>query len=125
MTLSCMLVCGSLPLYVASHFNVSNSAFMVLTLSERSAITTLHLTPTTVLYQHLTDLIFRQLIQSSYLGSVSKATAPSLTKSEGTGLQYAIGYVYRHVRKEIEKHNHELKEELILCHLPCSFIKGK
>ena len=80
-----------------------------------SFLTTLHLTPTPVLYQHLTDLIFRQLIQSSYLGSVSKATAPPLTKSEGRGLRYAIGYVCRHVRKKIEEQSHELKEELILC----------
>ena len=80
-----------------------------------SFLTTLHLTPTPVLYQHLTDLIFRQLIQSSYLGFVSKATAPPLTKSEGRGLRYAIGYVCRHVRKKIEEQSHELKEELILC----------
>ena len=48
-----------------------------------SFLTTLHLTPTSILYQHLTDLIFHQLIQRSCLGSESKATAPPLNKSEG------------------------------------------
>ena len=82
----------------------------------------LHLVPTPVLYQHLTDLVFRQLIQSHYLGSASKAAAPSLTKHEGRALRYAIGYVCRHLRKKIEENNHELKEELILCLV--SLLKG-
>lgn len=83
----------------------------------------LHLTPTPVLYQHLTDIIFRQLIQNCYLGSASKAAAPSLTKDEGRALRYAIGYVCRHLRKKIEEQNHELKEELILCLV--SLLKGR
>ena len=90
-----------------------------------SFLQSLHLTPTPVLYQHLTDLIFRQLIQSCYLGSLSKAAAPSfITKDEGEeALRYAIGYVCRHLRKKIEDTNHELKEELILCLV--SLVKGR
>ena len=42
------------------------------------------------------------------MGSVTKATAPPLTKSEGRGLQYAIGYVCKHVHKKIVEHYHEL-----------------
>ena len=75
----------------------------------------LHLTPTPVLYQHVTDLIFRQLIQNSFLGSAGKADVLSLTKNEGRAMRYAIGYICRHLRKKIEKSHHEHKEELILC----------
>ena len=49
------------------------------------------------------------------MGSVTKATVPSVTKDEGRALRYAIGYVCRHLRKKKEEQNHELKEELIPC----------
>ena len=80
-----------------------------------SFLKSLHLTPTPVLYQHVTDLIFRQLIHSSLLGSKGKADILSLTKNEGRAMRYAIGYICRHLRKKIEKYHHEHKEELILC----------
>ena len=81
--------------------------------SRVSFLKSVHLTPTPVLYQH--DLIFRQLIQSSFLGSTGKADVLSLTKNEGRAMLYAIGYICRHLRKKIEKSHHEHKEELILC----------
>ena len=81
-----------------------------------SFLNSLRLTPTPVLYQHVTDLIFRQLIHSSFLGSTANAAdAPLITKNEGRAMQYAIGYICRHLRKKIEKSHHSHKEELILC----------
>jgi len=56
------------------------------------------------------------------MGSVSKAAVPTLTKNEGRALRYVIGYVCRHLHKKIEKDNHELREELILCLV--SLFKG-
>ena len=56
-----------------------------------SFLNSLRLTPTPVLYQHVTDLIFRQLIHSSFLGSTANAAdAPSITKNEGRAMRYAI-----------------------------------
>ena len=67
-----------------------------------SFLNSLRLTPTPVLYQHVTDLIFRQLIHSSFLGSTANAAdAPSITKNEGRAMRYAIGYICRHLRKKL------------------------
>ena len=75
------------------------------------------LIPTPSFYQHLTDIVFRKMIQDHLLFS-SPANADSITPvshQEGSALRYAAGYVCRHLRKKIERESHELKEELILC----------
>ena len=73
-----------------------------------SFLKSVHLTPTPVLYQHVTDFIFRQLIQSSFLGSTGKADVLSLTKKRRQSYAVCnIGYICRQLRKKIEKSHHE------------------
>jgi len=38
-----------------------------------------------------------------------------MTDNESSALQYIAGYVCRHLHKKIERENHDLKEEMILC----------
>ena len=35
--------------------------------------------------------------------------------STHAALRYTAGYIYRHLRKQLERSNHEVKEELVLC----------
>ena len=59
--------------------------------------------PTPILYQYVTDLIFRELIHSHFVGSVCDNTPPTVllvTHHEGNALRYAGGYVCRHLRKK-------------------------
>ena len=75
-----------------------------------------NLTPTPIFYQHLTDVIFRELIKSHFVGSIDDTTpATAVTDHEAGALRYAAGYVCRHLRKKMESGGHEFKEELVLC----------
>lgn len=38
-----------------------------------------------------------------------------MTDNESSALRYVAGYVCRHLHKKIERENHDLKEEMILC----------
>ena len=49
-------------------------------------------------------------------------TMPAVTSTEANALRYAAGFVCRHLRNKLEKRNHPLKEELILCIL--QLIRG-
>ena len=74
------------------------------------------LTPTTIFYQHLTDVIFMELVKAHFVGSVDDSTPViTVTEHEASALRYAAGYVCRHLRKNIKRGNHEFKEELVLC----------
>lgn len=69
-----------------------------------------------VLYQRLTDEIFKLLIQSHFqVVHLDEDASANVTSNERNALRYVAGYVCRHLRKKIERENHELKEEMILC----------
>ena len=73
---------------------------------------------TPILYQHLTDILFRGYIGDHVTGCTAETKvdpAPAVTKRKGNALRYAAGYVCRHLRKKIERSKHELKEEMVLC----------
>ena len=70
-----------------------------------------------VLYQHLTDLVFKEMLHSKYFivaNDTEKASTGPLTCNELNALRYAAGYVCRHVGKRIEASSHPLKEEMVL-----------
>lgn len=69
-----------------------------------------------VLYQHLTDKIFKILIERHFqVVHLETDFSSEIETNEGNTLRYVAGYICRHLRKKIEKENHELKEELVLC----------
>lgn len=69
-----------------------------------------------VLYQHLTDILFRRFIHEHFeILHLEQGTSSEITHHEGNALRYAAGYVCRHLRKKIERENSEIKEELVLC----------
>ena len=73
---------------------------------------------TPILYQHLTDILFRGYIGDHVTGCTAETKVdpvPAVTKREGNALRYAAGYVCRHLCKKIERSKHELKEEMVLC----------
>ena len=59
--------------------------------------------PTPVLYQHLTDVIFRKLVREKYQISdqTRSADAPEMSYNEANVVRYAAGYVIRHVSGSI------------------------
>ena len=67
-----------------------------------------------VLYQHLTDVLFRMFIKNEIL-YLDQGSSTEITYQEGNALRYAAGYICRHLRKKIERENTEIKEELVLC----------
>ena len=66
-------------------------------------------------YQHITDILFKQLVKSHYQISDEHVMVATVNNHERNALRYAAGYVCRHIRKRIERSNHAFKEELILC----------
>jgi len=72
-----------------------------------------------VLFQHLTDVIFRKHfsdhIQVMYLEQQSGSKDIELKGSEKGVLCYIAGYICRHLRQKLERESHEFKEEIILC----------
>ena len=76
---------------------------------------------TPILFQHLTDLIFRAVLVQQSNPSIQDAML-AVTSTEANALRYAAGFVCRHLRNKLEKGNHPLKEELILCIL--QLIRG-
>ena len=65
--------------------------------------------PIPTLYQQLTCIMFCQEIRKW------SHTIWPLTDDEGNALRYTAGYICRHLRKQLKRSNHEMKEELILC----------
>ena len=74
-------------------------------------------TPTPTLYQQLTTLMFREQINKKVTTAreSSEDTIHPLTDNERNALRYTAGYICRHLRKQLERSNHALKEELVLC----------
>ena len=69
-----------------------------------------------VLYQHLTDVLFRMFIKKHFeILYLDQGSSTEITCQEGNALRYAAGYICRHLRKKIERENTEIKEELVLC----------
>lgn len=82
-------------------------------------LNSIDLTPAPSFYQHLTDLVFRKMMQDHLIFSSptdsDTCTVTPITQQEGNALRYAAGYVCRHLRKKIERGSHEFREELVLC----------
>lgn len=73
-------------------------------------------TPT--LYQHVTTLMFNgKIIEVAKADHESRSShdIEPLTDNEGNALRYTAGYICRQLRKQLERSNDEMKEELILC----------
>ena len=72
-----------------------------------------------VLFQHLTDLIFRKCLndhfQVIYIDQQVDLEDVELQDSEKGVLRYVAGYICRHLRKKLERESHEFKEEMVLC----------
>ena len=71
-----------------------------------------------MLYQHLTDIIFKELLRVKYsvLANDCDSERPGpLTVNEVNVLRYVAGYVCCHLRKKIEASSHPLKEDMVLC----------
>ena len=72
--------------------------------------------PTPTLYQHLTDIIFRELMKEHYvIPSSQSPTMEGVSTLEGNALRYAAGYVVRHICKKVKKSSHESKEDITDC----------
>ena len=82
--------------------------------------------PTPTLYQHLTDIIFRELLKEKY---VVPSTACSMAKDvsviEANAMGYAAGYVMRQVSKKIKESSHELKEDMNDCLMKMVLCEGE
>ena len=73
--------------------------------------------PTPVLYQHLTDVVFKSLIRSKLLFRTQKSADEEtlmVTPVEANALRYVAGYVCHHVCNSIRQKNHPLKDDLLL-----------
>ena len=61
-------------------------------------------TPTPALYQHLTDIIFKDLVKEQYIiPSCENVITEDVSILEGNALRYAAGYVVRHVFQKVKK----------------------
>ena len=77
---------------------------------------TVKVKPTPTLYQHLTTIMFREKISKKMKNeSGASAAFQPLTEDEANALRYTAGYIYRDLWKQLERGNHAMKEELVLC----------
>jgi len=80
--------------------------------------------PTPTLYQHLITLLFNdEVSQKVKVESLSPYYDKPLTENECNALRYTAGYVCCHLRKQLERANHKLKEELVLCLMELTICK--
>jgi len=71
-------------------------------------------TPTPTLYQHLSTLMFRKEIEKKIAtASESSNAIHPLSENERNASRYTAGYICRYLWKQLERSNHEEKEELI------------
>ena len=68
-----------------------------------------------LLYQRLTDIIFKELIKEHYQICDESIKNVSLDERETNALRYVAAYVCRHLRRKLEQSNGPRKEEMILC----------
>ena len=75
-------------------------------------------TPHPILYQYITDCLFKELIREHFPAASPSVTVrqEALTYEKNT-VDYAAGYIPRALRSKLERSSHPLKEELILCML--------
>ena len=72
--------------------------------------------PASTLYQHLTDIIFRELMKEHYvILSSQNSITEGVSTLEGNALRYAAGYVVRHICKKVKKSSHESKADITDC----------
>jgi len=68
------------------------------------------------LYQHLTDIIFKRQLHNYLKVLYAEQTDKAhIMETEGNIIRYIAGYICRQLRTKIERTNHKLKEELVLC----------
>ena len=77
------------------------------------------LNPNPILYQYITDFMFKYLIKQWFPSVPSAATQLSisidiLTYEEKNAIRYAAGYIPRALYSKLEDSSHPLKKELIL-----------
>jgi len=68
-----------------------------------------------VLYQHLIDIVFKCLINKHFEIVYLDQEPAEINVNERNVLRYVAGYICRKLRTKIERENHELKEEMVLC----------
>ena len=68
-----------------------------------------------IIYQHLTDVVLKFLLQDYFKIEYLNEEAAEMNENERNALHYVAGYVCRKLRTKIERENHKLKEEMILC----------
>ena len=68
-----------------------------------------------VIYQHLTDVVLKFLLEDYFKIEYLNEEAAEMNENERNALCYVAGYVCRKLRTKLERENHELKEEMILC----------
>jgi len=72
-----------------------------------------------VLFQHLTDLVFRKCLDDHFKAMHQDKQVSSkdleLREIEKGVLYYVAGYICRQLRKKLERESHEFKEEMVLC----------
>ena len=76
----------------------------------------INVSPTPVLYQHLTDIVFKSLMKLRF--RTQKPTnegTPAVTQIEANALRYVAGYVCHHVCNTIRRKKHPMKDDLLLC----------
>ena len=79
-------------------------------------ITPTGLTVMPVVYQHLTDVIFRRFLNDRFkIEYLDTDDDLEMTKNEEGVLHYIAGYICRHLRQKLERESHPFREEMILC----------
>ena len=71
-----------------------------------------------VLFQHLSDLIFRMLIEQHFkIVHLDQEEFSELAENENGALRYVAGYLCRHLRKKIQRSRGDAKskEEMMMC----------
>ena len=71
----------------------------------------------TVLFQHLSDLIFRMLIEQHFeIVHLDHEEFGELTENENAALRYVVGYICRYLRKKIRRSRGDAKsKEKMMC----------
>ena len=73
--------------------------------------------PCPILYQYVTDVVFKEMIKQQYPIERTHSTASEafLTGDEVNALRYAAGYVPMALGRKLRKSAHPLKDKLMLC----------
>ena len=77
-----------------------------------------------ILYQHLTDILFRKLLDDHCTtSSHSKSLSSAIMQHEGNVIQYAAGYICKKASGKKIESKHHYKEEMVLCFM--ELVKDK